>query len=222
MIRRLGILAAGAAIWLALGSVAFAGWGTGLTVVLHNCQNPKIPLDAQLSACSQLIHSNLGSRRMKAAFYALRAQAYQRANKTDLAMQDYNRALEKFPDFTQALDSRGNLYEGLGKNDLAMADYTHAIEVTSKEVYALRDRCRLRRNLDKDLQGALEDCDAAVKLAPDNGEGLMLRGMVNARLGHCAASQADFDAAVKADPTITIDQPSRACTQAAAPAAGGH
>lgn len=193
-------LAAGAAMFF-LPNAASAGSATGLTAVLHNCQNLKIRSDIRIDACNALIHSNLVNHKMLGAFYALRAQTYIAAKDDERAMQDYDKALQLFPDFPQALVSRGTLFARAGQHERALADYDHAIRVAPKDAYAWRSRCKERLILNKDIDGALADCNEAVRLKSGYAEGLVLRGAVYVTLGRCTEAKADFDAAVKADPS---------------------
>lgn len=65
---------------------------------------------------------------------------------------------------------------------------------------ALNGRCWARATLDRDLQGALADCEASLKLKPDNADALDSRGFVRLRLGEFAKSIADYDAALALRP----------------------
>lgn len=180
---------------------ASAGWPPGLMVVLHNCQNSEIKPDIRISACDSLIHSNIVGGKMLAAFYALRAQAYIAAKDDERAIQDYDKALELFPDYPEVLVSRGTLFARAGQHERALADYGHAIQVAPEDAYAWRTRCKEYLFLSKDMDAALADCNEAVRLKPGNAEELMLRAEVYAKLGRCTEAKADFDAAVRADPS---------------------
>ncbi len=62
---------------------------------------------------------------------------------------------------------------------------------------SLNERCWARAMLGKDLDKALDDCNAALKKGPRNAEVLDSRGMVYLRLGRFQESVADYDAALK-------------------------
>lgn len=187
-----------------LPSAASAGSATGLTAVLANCQNPKIRSDIRIDACNALIHSNLVNGKMLTAFYALRAQAYYAAKDDKLALQDYDEALIRYPDFPAALVSRAKIYMNGRNYNMAAADYDHALRIEPDDSYALVGRCGLRLAEGKDLEDALNDCNAAVKHKPEDAHMRAARGRVHLALDHCADAKTDFDFAVKAEPSLTL------------------
>lgn len=63
---------------------------------------------------------------------------------------------------------------------------------------ALNARCWSRALTAQDLDGALEDCNAALKMRPDTPIYHASRGLVNLRLGQLDPAIADFDASLKA------------------------
>ena len=67
---------------------------------------------------------------------------------------------------------------------------------------ALNGRCWALGMLGRDLDKALADCNAAVKLSPGNASYLDSRGLVQLRRGELAAALADYDAALKANPRL--------------------
>ena len=58
----------------------------------------------------------------------------------DEALADYNRALELRPDYTEALNNRGNTYHELERYNEALADYNQALELRQEYVEALYNR----------------------------------------------------------------------------------
>ncbi|HEY3814300.1 MAG TPA: aspartyl protease family protein [Caulobacteraceae bacterium] len=64
----------------------------------------------------------------------------------------------------------------------------------------LNERCWARAMTGKDLDKALDDCNAALKKGPRNSQVLDSRGMVNLRLGRFKEAIADYDAAIKLEP----------------------
>jgi tetratricopeptide (TPR) repeat protein len=65
---------------------------------------------------------------------------------------------------------------------------------------ALNDRCWARALSGHDLDKALDDCNAALKLIPNAGGILDSRGLVNLRLGHPELAIADYDNVLKRYP----------------------
>lgn len=94
---------------IAQSNLATAQSATGLMAVLDNCQNPKLDADLRIEACTQMIHANIASHGILAAFYNNRGAAYEDKHDTDHAMQDYEKALQLKPDFAEAQANRDRL-----------------------------------------------------------------------------------------------------------------
>jgi tetratricopeptide (TPR) repeat protein len=67
---------------------------------------------------------------------------------------------------------------------------------------ARNGRCWARAQLGRDLNKALSDCNAAIRMQPGTAEFLDSRGLVYLRLGANDKAIADFDAALRIDPKI--------------------
>ena len=70
----------------------------------------------------------------------------------------------------------------------------------SRRAEALNGRCRVRALSGRDLDKALADCDAALKLDARNPTVFDSRGLVRVRLGNLDGAIADFDAALALQP----------------------
>ncbi|NCQ98028.1 MAG: tetratricopeptide repeat protein [Microcystis aeruginosa L211-101] len=68
-----------------------------------------------------------------------RRLAYQQG-KSDLALSDYNQALNINPRLALAYYNRGNLYKEQGKPDLALSDYNQAININPRLAEAYYNR----------------------------------------------------------------------------------
>jgi tetratricopeptide (TPR) repeat protein len=68
--------------------------------------------------------------------------------------------------------------------------------------FVLANRCWTRAVLGRELPQALDDCDAALRLKPDNAGTLDWRGFTNLRLRRLDAAIADYDAALKLNPRL--------------------
>jgi tetratricopeptide (TPR) repeat protein len=200
--RKIGIAVIIAALALAFCDAASAGGAaTGVNPVISNCQNPKIDKDARIAACDSLIQSNLANGKMLGVFYAMRGQANLSKGDAAAAMQDYNEALNRFPDLPEALVNRARLFDAQGKLDLALADYDHALKVRPSDATALYDRCYERAEIHKDMDGAIADCSEAIRLQPNNTAFKLMRGRVYTTMDRCADAIADFDAVIAAKPS---------------------
>lgn len=92
----------------------------------------------------------------------------------------------------------GNHLKAQGKIDLADKHYTLAIELDSEffQAYFTRALVRIERG---DLQGALEDLNAAVTIAPSTRGVLVTRGLLHENAGRFFRARADFRRAARID-----------------------
>lgn len=108
-------------IMLLPGGRALGLSALGLRAAIHNCQNSGIPPETRIEACSEVIHTNLGSHDFLARFYYNRGAAYEAANDIDHASQDYDKALELKPDFAEAQANSARLKERHSAGSSAVA-----------------------------------------------------------------------------------------------------
>ncbi len=64
---------------------------------------------------------------------------------SDLAIADFDRAIEVQPDYAEAYSNRGEAYEDKGDYERAIADYGRAIELQPDVAEAARNLRRLRK-----------------------------------------------------------------------------
>ena len=101
----------------------------------------------------------------RAAFYYNRGLVYQNQKKWDLAVADYNKAIQINPEYAQAYNNRGNLYYYQKKWDLAVADYNKAIQINPEVAQAYNNRGLLYKN-QKQWDLALADYNKAIQINP--------------------------------------------------------
>ena len=101
----------------------------------------------------------------------------------------------------------GNIYEEADVLPAALVQYSKWIESRERTDVrmpgALNSRCWTRALLDQDLDAALADCNAAVKLQPKSADYLDSRALVYLRQGKYDKAVADYDAALAIDPKIS-------------------
>ena len=128
--------------------------------------------------------------------YLMRAQAWMRAGKYDLALQDCNAAARLKPQFTRTFIIRAQIYAALGRCADGLADLNQVIAIHSTPesvAFALDRRASLRvacRNTAvHDPKKALEDATKACKL----------QRMANYldTLALAYAANGDFDSAIR-------------------------
>ena len=124
--------------------------------------------------------------------YNNRALTYKSAGSFDLAMADYNKALEIKPDDTEAFSNRGNIYLMTGRYDLALADLNKALAVKRDLPVTLNSRGAVYFNLAK-YDEALADFNRAIELQPDYPEAYLNRGNALSVKKEYASAIRDYD-----------------------------
>jgi len=97
------------------------------------------------------------------------------------------------------------LYGANHQIDLAIHQYDLWIGAHSQDIQlatALAARCRLRVEVNQDLDRALSDCDAALHRQPKNPVFLDDRGLARLRRGELDRAIGDYDAAIGLAPTL--------------------
>lgn len=95
------------------------------------------------------------------------------------------------------------LYERLDQPEAALANYDAWMKMhrdDADRAEALNGRCWARALLDRDLDRALSDCNAALKMRPGYASYLDSRALVALRQGRFADALVDYDAAIAAAP----------------------
>lgn len=95
----------------------------------------------------------------------LRGIAYERMGKDDLAIADYNLALQKRPTYGGPYNNRGVIQLRRGALQSALDDFSLSIKYTPKFILGWTNRARVR-TLMKDYDGALADFAEAEKIDP--------------------------------------------------------
>jgi tetratricopeptide (TPR) repeat protein len=102
--------------------------------------------------------------------------------------------------------SIGHVYEAAGQSSAAVVQYSKWIDShgrgDTRMGIALNARCWARALGGQELEQALLDCNAALKIRPDTAQFLDSRGMVYLRQGNYDKAIADYDAALKLRPEI--------------------
>jgi tetratricopeptide (TPR) repeat protein len=129
-----------------------------------------------------------------------RGNAYRAKGDIDRAIADYTAAIRLEPTAAGAFFNRGNAYNAKQQYDRAIADYSEAIRI-EPSVSRYRGRC-WSRAASGQLQAALDDCNQALRLRPNDADALDARGFTYLKLGQIDRAIADYDSALKADPTI--------------------
>jgi tetratricopeptide (TPR) repeat protein/S1-C subfamily serine protease len=131
--------------------------------------------------------------------YRLRGDLYKEQKKFDLAVADYNTAIELTPKEAVFYNVRGNLYYSQKKWDLALADYNQAIQIDPKESASYYNRANIYYSQDKfDL--ALADLSKVIELDPKYISAYLGRGFLYEKQKKFDLALADYNQAILLDP----------------------
>jgi tetratricopeptide (TPR) repeat protein len=108
---------------------------------------------------------------------------------------------------SQLLQKQGRGREALNVIDAHLAKHPD-------DAGALNERCWTKATLDIQLNTAVADCDASLKLAPNNPATLDSRAFARLRIGDTDAAIADYDAALKLAPGLPASLYGRAIARA--------
>lgn len=103
-------------------------------------------------------------------------------------------------EIAHARGMRGAILVSRGEYEHAIDDYDAILEKNAEDTAALTERCWARALARHDLDGALADCNDAVRLAPREARGLGTRAFVYLRLGLDEAAVSDYSAALEIEP----------------------
>jgi protein O-mannosyl-transferase len=121
-----------------------------------------------LNNAIKLLNIALSIDPKKGAAYYNRALVYDRMNKKEEAIKDYNMALIYNPDWAlQILNNRSNLFLETGRFKEAAGDFDYLIFLKGNNYLYYSNRAYARLQL-KDVQGAISDYRKALELKPDD------------------------------------------------------
>ena len=132
-----------------------------------------------------------------------RGTAYLKKGEYDLAIGDYDQAIQFKPDFVHALNNRGLAYIDKGEFDRAIRDYDQAIQL--KPDYATAFNNRGTAYSDKgDYDRAIRDYDQVIQFEPDDAQAFYNRGNAYRHKGEYDSAIRDYDQAIQLKPDYAI------------------
>lgn len=109
------------------------------------------------------------------------------------------------------------MWDRVDRPAAALTSYDAWLRAHPEDVHranALNGRCWARAQLNRELDVALADCNAALKLAPDRAAYLDSRALVRLRRGELDAALADYDSALRLEPRMAWSLYARALAAA--------
>ncbi len=153
--------------------------------------------DEAIAACTRAIDSHTLPTSNLANTYYNRGCEYRNKNQCDLAIADYNQAIQLDPTHVQSYNNRAVCLYNKGEYDSAAADYVKALQLDPKHVnsyYGLGNVYRLKGDYAK----AIEYYGETLKLSPDLSGAIMNRGITYSEMGAYAMAITDYKDAVRA------------------------
>ena len=117
----------------------------------------------------------------------------------DLAIANYDKAIQLKPDYVNAYYNRGNVKGKLGQYFAAISDYDKAIQLKPTLAEAYNNRGVAKADLGQYF-AAISDYDKAIQLKPDYADAYNTRGIAKTRLGQHFAAIRDFDKTIQLEP----------------------
>lgn len=133
--------------------------------------------------------------------YVGRGDAYNNLKQYNKGIADFDRAMELNPKNDEAMNDRAWAMARQGKHADAIRGYDTALTVTkTRHGMILSNRCEVKA-MARDIDGALADCDTALKLDPANATYRGTRAFANLSGQRFVDAIADYNAAFASDPT---------------------
>ncbi len=130
-------------------------------------------------------------------YYNNRGNIYLNEKKYDQAIADFTDSIKVNSQFADAYRNRGNAYLAELSYGEAIAAFSQVLTLQPNDALTLGNRCWTRTAADQDVAAAVDDCTAALKIAPNNAVVLERRGFAELRLGQFDTALADFNAALQ-------------------------
>lgn len=139
------------------------------------------------------------SRRSPVVYFH-RGVAYEKAGKSEQAIDDYTRAISLFPSYYEAFFSRGTAYDRMGRFDQAIEDYSSAISLKPSSYEAYTNRGLAYKKIGQRAE-AITDFERAISLSASAGKAHFNIGVMRFEDGRYADAIEQFDRAIGIDPT---------------------
>ena len=114
----------------------------------------------------------------------------------DLAIANYDKAIQLEPNNAKAYNNRGNAKAALDQHFAAISDYDKAIKRKPDYANAYNNRGAAKAALDQYF-AAISDYNKSIQLKPNNANAYYNRGNVKGNLGQHFAAISDYDKAIQ-------------------------
>ena len=142
-----------------------------------------------------------GNQTISAETYFLRGNTCYDFGLYDLAIANYDKAIQLEPNNAAAYNNRGLAKGYLGQYFAAISDFDKAIQRKLDDAKAYYNRGVVKGYLGQHF-AAISDYDKAIQLKPDLAEAYHDRGLAKALLGQYFAAISDYDKAIQLKPYL--------------------
>jgi tetratricopeptide (TPR) repeat protein len=166
-------------------------------------------VDQALALYEQVLQDKTLPNDRRAIILNDRGVAYARRQQPKEAIEDFNRAIQLYPEYAAVYNNRGNVLLGLGAVREAQRDFDRAILLAPGYAAAYSNRAGARMRLGE-IEPALADYTRAIALIPSNAAALNGRGRAYLAAQRPHGAIRDFTRAVTADARFSAAYRSRA------------
>jgi tetratricopeptide (TPR) repeat protein len=138
----------------------------------------------------QSLTEHLAANPTNGAAYNNRGIAYWEIGEIDLALSDFDKAIELARSDALPAKHRGMLLQKMGELSRALADFDLAVSIAPDDAYTLRTRGHARHQAGEFL-GAVQDFSRAIALQPEFAQQYLDRAAIYERLGQDALAKED-------------------------------
>lgn len=180
---------------LTLVGIALCGCSFDLGSLMPEKEKPQEAPKAAPAPDSAVSAGNV----TEAQVHTAKAQALAKSGETQVALDEFNRAVALDPYNAQALYGRALLYQGNNEHDFAIADFGAASGLNPQKAEPLLGRAVSYLAIGK-VKEAAADLDEAAEADPHNAQVWTTRGQAYERLGDKAKAAASYNKAVSLRP----------------------
>lgn len=137
--------------------------------------------ERRIEGCSALIDRRDTAGAQMSEIYAMRALAFSLKGQYEVAIRDYDVAIEMFPNFAVALNNRAWAYFRWGKAEIGLPDVEKSLRLAPTAPHSLDTRAHIRQTMG-DPKGALNDYTKAMYFGGEPMIKLYQCGLTEARL----------------------------------------
>ncbi|BAY76665.1 hypothetical protein NIES25_31220 [Nostoc linckia NIES-25] len=153
-----------------------------------------------------LLRQSLAQRRIDTHPHLISSQVFFRCGESyrsmeqyDKALQNFDRAIELYPRYVEAMAKRGNTYCLMERYEDGLQDFNRVIELNPQDEKTLANRGQAYRLMER-YEKALQDFDRAIELNPLYDEAIANRGFTYCLMKRYEEALQDFNRAIELDP----------------------